>query len=228
MMFAWQAAFLGIATIDGFSKNDMMVYYLFIFVLRTLLSVYPNEISRFIKTGELNNYLVKPLSLTESQLANELAWKLMRFFFLIAAVFLLSTYFLSGASIYLPEIISIPFFLSIVIALLLNFYLKTCIEYLAFWFGEIDGIRISFYVLEAFFAGALLPLSLMPQFIQHIGNFLPFKYFYYFPTQIAFSKLTQQELFIGFLIGSTWLCCAFFLSRFLYSRGLRIYSAYSG
>ncbi len=228
MMIAWQAIFINNNQIGGYSLSQILIYYLFIFVLRTILSVYPNEITRYIKTGELNFFLVKPMGLIAYQLIGEFAWKVVRLIFLLISTLIMYKLFLSGSTLPPLYLYSPAFIISLILAFLLNFFLKVCIEFFAFWISETEGLRISFYILEAFFAGALLPINLMPKIIQELGNYLPFKYFYYFPTQIALGNLSVSEISSGLFVVSLWLFGAYMISRLFLNFGLKHYSAYSG
>ncbi len=228
LIIVWQAIFVGKDMVGGYTYSQMAIYYLLVFILRTILSVYPSEISVFIRTGELNMFLVKPMGMLGYLLTGEIAWKIVRLSFLVIAVFLLVIFVLGNVNLS-KLIIDSPFlWASIIIGFLLNYYLKACVELLAFWIGETDGVRMSFYILETFFAGSFLPLTLMPSFVNNISRFLPYQYFYYFPIQIILGKTSQYESVINLIISVAWLAFAFMLSKIMFSQGLRRYSAYSG
>lgn len=228
MMVTWQAIFKNQTNVGGYTIDGILIYYLMVFIFRTVLSVYPHEISVNIKSGDLNSYLLKPLNVISYHLILEFAWKLIRIVFLFITVVFLFYTLLSKTSIPALDFSSPWFYLSIITAFLLNFYLKVVLELLAFWLTEVDGIRISFYIFESFFAGALLPLNLMPGIVQTVAKFLPFSYFFSFPTQIILKTITPGEVLAGLFISFIWLAGAILLSQVIWKKGLRQYGAVSG
>lgn len=57
---------------------------------------------------------------------------------------------------------------------------------------------------------------------------LPFQYLGYFPAVVFLGKVSGPDLARGLLIESAWVVALIALSRWLYGRGLRRYSAYGG
>lgn len=228
LIIVWQSVFSEKSIVGGYTYSEIAIYYLLVFILRTILSVYPNEISLYIRTGELNTYLTKPMGLLGTLLMGEVAWKLARLLFLTIAVIMLILFVL-GPIHWTSLNFASPFlWIAIVVGFLVNYYLKASVELLGFWVGETEGIRMSFYLFEAFFAGNFLPLNMMPTLIKNISQFLPYQYFYYFPIQIIIGKSPPTQIIQNSIISAGWLIFAFFLSKFLFSRGLKRYAAYSG
>ena len=57
---------------------------------------------------------------------------------------------------------------------------------------------------------------------------LPFQYLAYFPATVFLGKVEGTDLVYGLLFELAWVVTFFILARWLYSRGLRRYSAYGG
>jgi len=228
MMVVWSTVFMTHHTVGNFDLNQMLIYYFFIFIFGTLLSVYPENISRSIRTGELNFFLVKPINVITKSLFEELSWKIVRMIFLIIGITIMLLTILHSIPIPFLNIFQPTFLAAITIGFLINFYIKVCVELLSFWFVEVGGLRTAFYVFEAFFAGFMLPLNLMPQVIANISQYLPFKYFYYFPTQIIMGTVSQKDEIFGILLGLLWLLVCYAISALIYKLGIRYYSAVSG
>jgi len=68
----------------------------------------------------------------------------------------------------------------------------------------------------------------MPQIMQKIANFLPFKYFHYFPVKLYLGHLSSFEIAQGFLILGFWLVAAFCIYKTVWHFGTRRYSAVGG
>lgn len=229
MMVVWAAAFSTRQTLGAYTLNNLLFYYLIVFVLRTIISVYPHEVSsRYIRRGGLSNHLLRPLNVIAYQLASEVAWKIIRLGFLAFSVlFLIKTFGITVESAKLSWQLLLLFPI-LVSGLTLNFFIKMSIEFLAFWTSDVEGIRRGFYVMESFFAGAVLPLEYMPKEIMNLSNFLPFKYFYYFPAKIIMGDLTSNEITLGLSIMILWLMLFILMTKIIYHKGLMVYTAVSG
>lgn len=228
MMIAWKAIYETRQEVGGYSVNQILFYYLLIFIFRTVLSVYPHDLSSQIRTGKLNSFLMRPFNILLNQLASEIGWKVIRLVFLTIATTVLVRTFFNGGQLPSLQIFSLSFLIALVNALLLNYFIKVVIELTAFWTSEVSGLRASFYILESLFSGSMLPLNLLPKGIEILAQFLPYKFFYYFPIEMVLGKLNTGEIIKGLLLGFGWLIIAIGLSRFLMKEGLKRYDAYSG
>lgn len=229
MMIVWSAIYsVHSGNIGQYSLDGMLVYYLVIFCLRTLLSVYPTHISNLIKYGDINGYLVKPMDLVWAQFFGEISWKVVRFVFALLSLAILLTTYLSKISFPPMYFMVFWFWMSLVLSVILNFFVKVVIELLSFWTVDVTGIRRVFYLFEAFFAGAVVPISLMPSWIQVASKFTPFYYFYYFPTQILFGKVSFGEIVSSLLVILLWILFAILASKILFNLGIKRYTAVSG
>jgi ABC-2 type transport system permease protein len=46
----------------------------------------------------------------------------------------------------------------------------------------------------------IAPVAILPEFLQTIANFLPFRYMVGFPVEILTANLSTQQIQIGFLV----------------------------
>ncbi|MNJ53302.1 hypothetical protein D3C77_486860 [compost metagenome] len=74
--------------------------------------------------------------------------------------------------------------LSIALAFLMNFYVNYMIGLTSFWLVQSNGIRSAFLLVSSIFSGALIPLTLFPDWLQIIQFFLPFQYIAYIPAMV--------------------------------------------
>lgn len=225
MIIVWDAIYQTSASVNGFTRSQMLFYYLYIFIARTLLSVYPHDFSRRVKTGEFSFYLLKPVGILYSHLATELSWKLVRPLFLCISVVIIYFVYLPGvqSGLSLVHVFLVPIVWGS--AFLLNFYLKIILEVFSFWITESDGIRLSFYAFEALLSGSLLPLSFLPGAFGAIAKILPFGLYYSLPAQSLVGTLSLSEIYIQLGLLLFWLVAAYFIAKVLLARGIRQYSA---
>jgi ABC-2 type transport system permease protein len=225
MMFTWICIYHQTAQIGNYSLNQMLNYYLCILIFGTLLSVYPNEVSREIKNGDFSSRLLKPVNIFQFFFTNEISWKIIRIIFLVGAIFVLHIIFPGKISISFSDLLNPLVILSSIIGLTLNYFSKMTLELISFWTTEVKNFRRSFYILEGFFSGYFLPIDLMPKSLAWIASLLPYKYYYSFPAQIAMGRLTLPEILSQFLPEILWLIILWAVSRLLFKYGVKRYSA---
>ena len=92
---------------------------------------------------------------------------------------------------------------------------------LAFYTTEVWGLGIVRVGVGMFFSGALVPLDMMPAWLQNIAMALPFAQVIYVPVAI-FSEIIPLNEVPGLIFGQlTWLVGLFVLSRLIFSRSVR-------
>ena len=74
----------------------------------------------------------------------------------------------------------------------------------------------------------MFPLTLLPDGIEQLVNFLPFKYLAYFPAAVFLGKIPDDQLPTEMAIEAAWLAFFIIVCRFAYNRGVRRYSGYGG
>jgi ABC-2 type transport system permease protein len=79
-----------------------------------------------------------------------------------------------------------------------------------------------------FLSGHMFPIDMLPEPWRSIVMVLPLQYLAYFPSAVFLGKITGAELARGLVIEAAWVVFFFILSRVLFARGVRRYSAYGG
>jgi len=85
------------------------------------------------------------------------------------------------------------------------------------------------YMLFSFFlSGHMFPLDMLPEPWHSIVELTPLKFLAYFPAAVLLGKIQGARLAVGLVVEAAWVIFFIFLSRVLYRRGTRRYSAYGG
>src|SRR5579859_2707060 len=236
MIFLWWAVYTGrkaaggSPTINGMSYEDMVAYNALMYISRGFSSVpgTMSDISKDIKDGLLNRYLIKPINYLWYQVMYRLAHKLV--FWYIAFLtfppifFLMRHYFNHWPT--LPEFGA--FVVSLFVAFSIGILFCSMIGMLAFWFLEISGFLFVVMMTEFFLSGQLIPLNILPQAMHGVLFRSPFGYEGYWPCMILMGKVPQDQLLMVLAIGFAWVGIFYGLSRFMWKLGLKRYSAVGG
>lgn len=238
-IFLWYAVFDSIGkaegedavTIGGFGFREIVAYYLLTMVARAFSSMpgLASGIARQIREGEIKRYLVQPIDLIGFLLLNRIAHKLAYYAVAIGpfalVFFLCRHYFVSG---WPSPTVLLAFTASLIMGFLIGFFLESAIGMIGFWFLEVSSLLFVFMLFSFFLSGHMFPLTLLPDGIERIVNFMPFKYLAFFPAAIFLGKIPEAELGTELLIEFGWLVFFIVVCRVAYARGVRRYSGYGG
>jgi len=117
---------------------------------------------------------------------------------------------------------------SLGLAFLIGFFFEASVGMVGFWFLEVTSILFIVMTLNFFISGHMLPLDLLPPFWAGVLKALPFHYMAYFPAAVFLGKIRGAELALFLLAEVVWVAFFVVLSRWLYRRGLKRYSAFGG
>ena len=71
------------------------------------------------------------------------------------------------------------------------------------------------------FSGMIAPISLFPEFLQKIANFLPFKDCIYTPINIYFGKLSTTEIMQIMLKQCLWIILLYAIAKFVFHKAIK-------
>ncbi len=231
MVALWLAAYRSVDRIGNYAVEDMVSYYVMFLVLSNLLTPHLEwNTGEFIRSGTFSKHLLRPFTYQLWQLTVEVAYKGVRVVFLVPMLLLFLLLFgqeMLGSFALRWE--TTPILLaSMIMSFLLNYCLKMCLGLLAFWVGQTDGIIQAYAVVTMFLAGSIIPLDLMPEAVERMTHFLPFRYLYFFPVQILQGRLDFLSALSGLAIQAGWLLACYLLMQWVFAAGVRRYGAYGG
>lgn len=217
-------------TISGMSYEDMVAYYAIMYIARGFSSMpgTMGEISKDIKDGLLNRYLIKPMSYFGYQAMYRLAHKLVFWYvalFTFPPIFFLMRHYFS----HIPTLWEFcAFVVSLLISFCIGLFFCFMVGILAFWFLEISTFLFVVTMIEFFMSGHLIPLNLLPAALQPVLSLSPFGYEGYWPCMILMGKVSQNHLLWVLGVGFLWILIFWGISQLMWKAGLRRYSAVGG
>ncbi len=230
MLLFWTAVFKTRHQVAGFDYSSLALYYLVVIFARNLVLTHPEEtLQAEIYSGQINVYLPRPINLILMKLCYELAYKFLKLLYLIPLLILLYIFFLKQTSLEFITTVNLSyFFLSSFIGFFMYFTLKMAIGFTSFWFTQTEWLTSLEELVFWFFGGLLLPLELLPVFMQKLASFLPFQYVFYLPAQILLGKMQSEEIVVNLFIQLVWLLIFILLLNLIFKKGLKVNSAFGG
>jgi len=227
MAAVWLAAYQDQASIAGYSLAEMLLYTVGVMVLRTVITSYPEYgIDYQIREGSLSNLLTRPLNVWAYWFVDTLGWKTFRNALTVPVVI--------GCLVWLgPELatVSVPpdrlpaLAVSLVLATLVCFVLKLCLACTSFWTNDIVGAATLYDLVAGALGGLLIPIALLPDWLQAIAKLLPIQAIYSVPLTILLGKTDGASPWLGILMQLGWIVVLWGLAHVLWRAGLRQYES---
>ncbi|KKU55261.1 hypothetical protein A3H89_04845 [Candidatus Amesbacteria bacterium RIFCSPLOWO2_02_FULL_48_11] len=211
--------------ISSVSVSDLLPYYLLVGLIYPLTRSRIDEfIDESATSGEVNNFLVKPLSFYKFMLTSDLSWKTLNLITLFP--FILAAYLLLTPSGSVPQNLS-SFSLSLLvtgISFLISFNFSFLIGLFSFWLDEFWAIHNIKHVVVNFLGGVVLPYSFFPLWATSLLKYSPFPYMLTWPVRVLRGQFSSSEIPISLF----WLALIGLAVVFFQKLAIRRYSHTAG
>lgn len=223
----WAVVYKSTGTLAGFTFADIVTYYILVRVLDLLYTFYPAKyLTVQIKTGNLSNFLTKPINYFNYTVSNTLGLKLARGAVTLVLIFLFFIFF--------PEYLVFPPSFIYILALipfgimswLIYSELALLIGIASFWISDTGNIRAAFAQIISLLSGGWIPLVFFPPLLITIINFLPIKFLYFYLIQLYQGKIPLNKLPLDFILCLAWVVILWLLCKYLLLKGIKRYEAY--
>ncbi|PGL70202.1 ABC transporter permease [Bacillus sp. AFS055030] len=182
-----------------------------------------NELFDLITTGNIAYELCRPCELYgfwySKLLAQRLSSAILRCFPILLVAFLLPQPYKMTLP---PSVFTfVLFLLALIFGLLLLVSISMFIYISVFVTMSPIGSLLLFGVVGEFFSGLTIPIPLMPDWLQTVAYFLPFRWTADFPFRVYSGNIPQTEAVIGIVIQIIWLVLLIWLGRIAFNKALR-------
>ena len=214
-------------SVNGLSAGYFAAYYIVWTLVRNMNIVFgaPYWENR-IREGELNRDLLRPMLPLHWDIAWFAGWKVVMIVLWLPIAFGLSLVFDPSLSPRPAEIVT--FAIAIWGAYLIRTMLQESLGMLCFWTTRGAAIFDLYMTVELLLSGRLVPLPLMPDWVQEISRFLPFQWAFYFPIESLVGDLSNQELVQGLFVQLLWILVGLAIFRVAWRSAIKRYSAVGG
>lgn len=217
-------AFMGGSIIDGFSISQMASYIWLgqaFFMLRYV--EVPKKYGAEIESGDVCYKFIRPVDLYNQWFFEHIGYKISATILRCWPIIIVSLLLPANMGLSLPA--SLLAFLLSLIALCLGALMTSAISmfilYLTLKTNSQKGTQAVISTISGVLGGMYIPLPLMPEAIQNILNFLPFRFISDLPIRIYIGNVSIQEalMFIGICV--VWLVILISLGKLLITRALK-------
>lgn len=217
-------AFMGGSPIEGFSIPQMASYIWLgqaFFVLRYI--ELPKNCAKEIESGDVCYKFVRPINLYNQWFVEHIGYKvsatLLRFLPIVIIAFILPNNI--GLSLPVSFLAFTLFLIALVVGALTMSAISMICVYLTFKTQSAKGTQIIVNTICGILGGMYIPLPLMPQSVQNVLNFLPFRFVADLPIRIYIGNISLSSALIFISIALAWLIGLILLGKLLLSKALK-------
>ena len=214
-------------SVAGITAGQFAAYYIVWTLVRNINIVFtPYGWEERIREGRLSAQLLRPLFPIVEDLGFFLGWKPV-----VMLLWLPIAFFL--ALIFHPVLNPSPLAVAVFAVSLLGAYLirslnQSSLGLITFWTTRVGPVFQLYIAAELLLSGRLVPMQLMPAWVQTLANFLPFQWTFGFPLEALVGNLSTAQLLGGLLAQLFWIVIGSILVRVVWRFAVRRYSAVSG
>jgi len=178
----WNAVYEGTGTINGFTLEQMLVYFGIATIINYLIYDSADwNLQMLVRTGKYVTFALRPMPHWIYALAQKIGHRSLGFLIEFVPIFCL---FWLVFGVGLVPALPLWAILSLLLSFLLNFMINYIVGLTAFWLVRAEGVRRVFLLLKDISAGVFIPLTFFPEWAQKLLFFLPFQFITYVPTRV--------------------------------------------
>ncbi len=214
-------------SVQGLTAGYFAAYYIVWTLVRNMNIVFGAPFwEERIREGELNKDLLRPVLPLHYDIAFFAGWKVVVIVLWIPLAIGLSLVF---DPVLDPRPAEIAVFaVAIWGAYLLRTMFQEALGMLCFWTTRGAAIFDLWMMTELLLSGRLVPLPLMPDWVQEISRFLPFQWAFFFPIEALVGDLSNEELLSGLGAQLLWTLIGLAIFRVAWKHAIKRYSAVGG
>ena len=214
-------------SVAGITAGQFAAYYIVWTLVRNVNIVFtPYGWEERIREGRLSAQLLRPLFPIVEDLGFFLGWKPV-----VVVLWLPIAFFL--ALVFHPVLNPTPLAVAVFAVSLLGAYLirslnQSSLGLITFWTTRVGPVFQLYIAAELLLSGRLVPMALMPDWVQRLADVLPFQWTFGFPIEALVGNLSTEALLGGLLMQLLWIVVGAVLVRVVWHFAIRRYSAVAG
>ena len=223
----WSIA--GSGEVQGYSRADFARYFFGVTLVNQLTLAWDAwYIDRWIRNGEMNFRLVRPIDPIYEAIADNLAYKA-RTATIIVLVWLITAVVWPAVRIPVEPGRWALAAVATMLAASIRFLNGYATGLLAFWTTRATALVELQFGISLFLSGRIAPLTLLPPAVSAVAGVLWFPYVLAFPVDLLTGAVSTSGAYVrGFAWQIVWLVVWWAAYRAVWRRGVRRYGAVGG
>jgi ABC-2 type transport system permease protein len=219
-VYFWRAVYADQATISGLTLNQTLNYILLAqIILPVVVTRLILEIGFQLREGRISIELLRPIDLQARYYIENIAF--MSINLIVKTPLLVIAWYFFGLQLPSQPAIWMAFFLTLYLGYAVIFFFDWIFASLAFYTTEVWGLNVVRDGVALFFSGALVPLSMLPAWLQALASAMPFAQALYVPVSILSGITPLEQVPNLLLIQIAWIIGLGVVSRIIFNLALR-------
>lgn len=222
-------AIAGDGQVGGYTRADFARYFFAVMLINQLTIAWDSwYLDRWIREGELNFRLARPLHPAHEAVADNIAYKA-RTASVILVVWLIAAPLWPAVRLPLAPGRWALTGVAVLLAAAMRFFISFTTGLLAFWTTRATAIMELHAGVSLFLAGRIAPLALLPPAVAGVAGVLWFRYMLAFPVELLTGAVHGSDAVLRGLAGQVvWLGFWVGAYRIVWNHGIRKYGAVGG
>lgn len=213
--------------VGGYTPGAFAAYYIVWTLVRNMNIVFtPYGWEWRIRQGQLSMSLLRPIHPLHGDVAYFAGWKVVVIFLWLPLAFVLSLIFKPELNPTLLE--GVVFFFAIWMAYLIRTMTLSLLGMVTFWTTRVSALFELYFAAELILSGRLVPLSLMPDWVQRLAWFFPFRWAFGFPIEALVGSMSTNQLLTGLGMQLAWILFGALSVSLIWKVAIRRFSAVGG
>jgi ABC-2 type transport system permease protein len=214
-------------SVGGLTVGQFAAYYIVWTLVRSMNIVFtPYGWEWRIREGQLSAALLRPLFPIVSDIGAFAGWKVVVIVLWLPVAAVLALLFQPQIA---PTVLEIGVFgLAIWGAYLIRSVNQSTVGMATFWTTRVGPLFEMYMLVELLLSGRLVPMTLMPEWVQSLAALLPFYWTFGFPIEALIGTMTTDQLLGGLAMQAFWITVGAIALRLSWRAAVRRYGAVGG
>ena len=225
-LVVWSSVAKGGASgqVGGYSAGDFAAYFIATMLIGHItFTWHMYDFERRIRQGEFSPLLLRPVHPVHTDLADNMAYKLVSLTVMLPAAAVLALIF---HPTWRPSAVDLAALLpALAMAFAIRFLVEWTVALAAFWVTRTAAVNQVYELVLVFLSGQVAPLSLLPAPLPSVAAVLPFRWMVAFPVQLALGRVPPAQIPVGLAAQAAWCLGSLGLMHLVWRAGIRRYSA---
>lgn len=225
--FIWTAVYGTTQSLNGMELSQMIRYFGANALIGYLVMDFADwNLDMLVRTGKFLTFALRPLNHRFFAFSQKVGHRLLGFIIEFVSCFLIFTllFKIDMRPAHLGWLV-----VSIMLAYLMNFYVRYCLGMASFWLVQTGGVRSVYALVSSIFSGMLIPLVFLPKPLQTIQFLLPFQYTSYVPAMVFLGQYSLGDISMSIpaIVGiqAIAVLAVFGISELMYKSAMKQFTA---
>ena len=184
------------------------------------------EMIESIRNGELNKYLIRPLSFFFYNFALYIGYNSL--YFICYTIMCLAFPFIFPGMAFQNIYSIIGFACFLMISMFLSYSIYFIMICTSFWFGEARSLIVAYNLANIVLSGQLIPIRMFPEKIRTIIEYTPIPFLIDVPVSFALGYMGMEVFFSKLILSIIWTLIISIIGIIIYKIGIRRYEGFGG